>query len=194
MVSHSSHLHTVLCDQENNNRFFFLAVFRTLGGFLWLWLSCIRKNVLHIFSLPQRPWSVLKVHLCSLFLNCHIYIWEGATRKSMSIGSWKEEWGRFAHRSEVHCGILTSHRCCSRLVEKTHLHECYWQSCTSVKWTNTLLSSERKFVFTVNTWKHWTRSYGGKQEGFMFLHKSIFFHRCTLMGPHETQYRPFNSP
>lgn len=47
-------------------------------------------------------------------------------RKSISIGSWKEEWGCFVHRSGVHCGILTSPWCCN-IAEKTHLHEYYWQ-------------------------------------------------------------------
>lgn len=75
----------------------------------------------------------------------------------MSIGSWKKEWVRFAHRSEVHCGILTSPHCFRRHVETTRLHEYYWQKrykpFISAKRANTLLSSEMKFAFRVDTGK-----------------------------------------
>lgn len=74
----------------------------------------------------------------------------------MSIGSWKE-WVRFAHRSEVHCGILTSPHCFRSHVETTRLHEYYWQKWykpfISAKWANTLLSAEMKFAFRVDTRK-----------------------------------------
>lgn len=96
-------------------------------------------------------------------LNCYTYIRAGDARKSMPIGSWKEEWVRLAHRSEVHCGILTSSHCCRSHVETTHLHEYYWQKrekpFISAKWANTLLSAGMKFVFRVNTEKtNWNGS------------------------------------
>lgn len=62
--------------------------------------------------------SLLKTHPHSLFPDCHINIWLGVARKSMSIGSWKEERGRFAHRSEVYCWILTGPLCCIGVLRK----------------------------------------------------------------------------
>lgn len=125
-----SQLHTVLCDQENNNidnRLFFLAFLRMLQCFLGCGLAASDKIVLSTFLSKQSYWFVLWIHPCSHLLNCHICTWVGDARKSMPIRSWKEEWVRFAHRSEVYCGILTSPHCCRRHVETTLLHEYYWQ-------------------------------------------------------------------
>lgn len=131
----------------------FLAPWMLLGRLVELVRTTLSPS-----TLEHSKLMMVSKYVRSHLLNCYAYIRAGDARKSMSIGSWKEEWVRFAHRSEVHCGILTSSHCCRSHVETTHLHEYYWQKpCKpfiSAKWANTLVSAGMKFVFRVNTEKN----------------------------------------
>lgn len=60
----------------------------------------------------------------------------------MPIGSWKEERGRFAHRSEVHCWILTSPLCCIGVLRK-HI---YSNIIDKVSTTSHLTKVDRYFI------------------------------------------------
>lgn len=150
------------------------------------------RMFLSIYLSSQSPWSELKICPCSYLLNCHIYIWEGDARKSMSIGSWKENWGRFAHRSEVHCeiywlvpgaavGALRKH-IYTNIIDKssTTLHLSKVDRYFIILWEEIRFHSQ--YMKTLNTLK--LRNTGR-------VHVCTKKQRCSIMGPHEA-CGPFN--
>lgn len=76
-----------------------------------------------------------------------------------AFGRWREEWVRFARGSEVRRRVSTGRRRLTRRVEATLVYtntidKRRWSRSPRVKRSDTLLSAEMKFIFTVNTWRH----------------------------------------